>query len=82
VNDIHADVTKKIAMSEIEYLAYWARDERGEYVGTEPQEAGRMIWRRKLWAELYLSPPETLDVSAWAGRNATTSQRGIWGMSI
>ena len=58
-------------MTPSEYKAYWARDQDGKYIGTEPQDAAREIWRRKLWAELYLPPPTAgHDVSAYTGKNA------------
>jgi hypothetical protein len=35
-------------MTRAEYLKYFARNARGEYVGTAPEEEGIEIWREKL----------------------------------
>ncbi|KAH7054469.1 hypothetical protein B0J12DRAFT_454318 [Macrophomina phaseolina] len=40
-----------LKMTRGEYLKYWAKDENGNYIGTEPEGAGRQIWREKLKAE-------------------------------
>jgi len=45
---------KDVRMSREEYEAYWARDEEGRYVGTEPEGRGAVIVRGRLWAELGL----------------------------
>jgi len=45
---------KDVRMSREEYEAYWATDEEGKYVGTEPEGKGRVIVRDRLWAELGL----------------------------
>ncbi|KAL0262442.1 hypothetical protein SLS55_001410 [Diplodia seriata] len=40
-----------VKMTRGEYLKYWAKDENGNYVGTEPEGEGKRIWREKLGAE-------------------------------
>ncbi|OJD36818.1 uncharacterized protein BKCO1_9000169 [Diplodia corticola] len=40
-----------VKMTRGEYLKYWAKDEDGNYVGTEPRGEGKRIWREKLEAE-------------------------------
>ena len=73
-----SDPVKQVKMTRSEYLSYWARDSEGKYVGTEPEEAGRAIWRRKLWAELYLPPPEKgLDVSGFTGGKSKPMDHGV-----
>lgn len=42
---------RNVKMTRGEYLKYWAKDEHGNYVGTEPEEMGKQIWREKLKAE-------------------------------
>ena len=46
--------TKKVQMSRSEYEAYWATDDEGRYIGTQPQGEGREVLRKRLWAELGL----------------------------
>ena len=45
---------KKVQMSRSEYEAYWATDEEGRYIGTQPQGEGKEVLRKRLWAELGL----------------------------
>lgn len=45
---------KDVRMTREEYEAYWARDEEGRYVGTEPEGRGAVIVRGRLWAEFGL----------------------------
>ncbi|KAL1643069.1 hypothetical protein SLS58_005038 [Diplodia intermedia] len=40
-----------VKMTRGEYLKYWAKDENGNYVGTEAEGEGKRIWREKLGAE-------------------------------
>ncbi|GME53097.1 hypothetical protein GTA08_BOTSDO05428 [Neofusicoccum parvum] len=42
---------RNVKMTRGEYLKYWAKDEHGNYVGTEPEGMGKEIWREKLKAE-------------------------------
>lgn len=48
------DRVKDVQMSRAEYEAFWARDQDGRYIGTEPEGKGREILRKRLWAELGL----------------------------
>lgn len=45
---------KKVRMPRSEYEAYWATDEKGKYIGKQPQGEGREILRERYWAELGL----------------------------
>ena len=45
---------KDVQMSRAEYEAFWARDQDGRYIGTEPEGRGREVLRERLWAELGL----------------------------
>ena len=38
---------RMIEMTRREYLMYWAKDEQGRYIGTEPKGKGAEIWREK-----------------------------------
>lgn len=40
-----------LKMTRGEYLKYWAKDGDGNYIGTEPQEMGKRMWREKFRAE-------------------------------
>ncbi|KAF2454374.1 hypothetical protein BDY21DRAFT_353795 [Lineolata rhizophorae] len=53
------DRIRMVRMTRGEYLAYWARDARGKYVGTEPRERGPEIWRERLMREK--------EARAWVG---------------
>ncbi|KAI9753452.1 MAG: hypothetical protein M1835_000991 [Candelina submexicana] len=38
---------RMVKMTRGEYLKYWAKDEEGRYIGTEPEGLGRELWRDK-----------------------------------
>ena len=38
---------RMIEMTRREYLMYWAKDEQGRYIGTEPKGRGAEIWRER-----------------------------------
>ncbi|KAI9709621.1 MAG: hypothetical protein M1812_007669 [Candelaria pacifica] len=38
---------RMVRMTRGEYLKYWAKDEEGRYIGTEPEGMGRELWRNK-----------------------------------
>ncbi|KAI4246130.1 MAG: hypothetical protein L6R40_002082 [Gallowayella cf. fulva] len=38
---------KMIQMSRKEYLMYWAKDEKGRYIGTEPEGEGRKVLKMR-----------------------------------
>ena len=38
---------RMVEMTRREYLMYWAKDEKGEYIGTEPKESRIEIWRQR-----------------------------------
>lgn len=38
---------KMVKMTRGEYLKYWARDEQGNYIGTEPEGMGEKLWKNK-----------------------------------
>jgi len=40
---------KLLRMSKLEYTKYWARDERGNYVGTEPEGVGHERLKAQGW---------------------------------
>jgi hypothetical protein len=39
---------KVLNMSQEDYLKYWAKDEDGNYTGTEPEGEGRRLWAEEL----------------------------------
>lgn len=49
-----AQRVKDVTMSRKEYEAYWARDEDGNIVATDPEWVGRERLRERLWGELGL----------------------------
>ncbi|KAI9794852.1 MAG: hypothetical protein M1816_002980 [Peltula sp. TS41687] len=36
-----------VKMTRGEYLKYWARDEQGNYIGTEPEGVGEELWKNR-----------------------------------
>ena len=39
---------KMLRMSKEDYAKYWAKDDDGNYIGTEPEGEGRKIWAEEL----------------------------------
>lgn len=37
-----------VKMTRGEYLKYWARDEHGNYIGTEPEGLGEELWKNRI----------------------------------
>lgn len=44
----HRETVRVVQMTREEYEMYWARDEAGKYIGTEPEGSGREWYARKL----------------------------------
>lgn len=38
---------RMVEMTRREYLMYWAKNEKGEYIGTEPEGSRIKIWRQR-----------------------------------
>lgn len=45
------DTIRVVKMTRGDYLKYWAKDDHGNYTGTEPEEKGPELWRHILFNE-------------------------------
>ena len=43
-----SSTVKVLRMTRGEYLKYWARDEQGNYCGTEPEGVGEGLWKDRM----------------------------------